>query len=153
MIVFIKIFFVLLAQLSDFEGKVIGVIDGDTIEVLKDGKAVRIRLNGIDCPERKQSFGTKAKTFMSTLVFNKHVRIKAKEVDRYGRTIADVYLQDGTWVNKRLIEEGLAWHYKRYSSDEELSSSEINARKQKLGLWQDPHAIPPWDFRKRKPSN
>lgn len=150
MITFIKIFFVLIVTLSDFEGKVVGVVDGDTIEVLKDGKSIRVRLNGIDCPERNQDYGTKAKQYVSQLIFQHNVKVKVKELDRYGRTIADIYLSDGTWLNKKLVDEGLAWHYKQYSSNKELSQGEITARKNRRGLWQLKNPIAPWDFRKSK---
>jgi micrococcal nuclease len=142
-------FFFALVSISfnDFDGKVVGVIDGDTIDVLQDGKAIRIRLNGIDCPEKNQAFGSKAKKFTSDAVFNKLVLVKVKELDRYGRTIADIYV-DGIWLNKAIIDAGLAWHYKRYSSNEELSKAELTARNHKLGLWQDLNPIPPWEFRR-----
>jgi micrococcal nuclease len=153
MLISLRLAFLFFISLSDFEGQVVSVIDGDTIEVLKDGKGVRIRLNGIDCPERSQAYGTKAKQFVSDLIYRKQVKVKVKELDRYGRTIADVYLLDGTWLNKRLINAGLAWHYKQYSADKELASSEVNAKQQKLGLWRDPHPIAPWDFRRIKRSN
>lgn len=133
----------------EFKGEVTAIIDGDTIEVLRDGKAVRIRLNGIDSPEKSQPFGMKAKQFMSDLIYEKKVVIKEKEIDRYGRLIADVYLQDGTWVNKSLVENGLAWHYKYYSSDAELALAENLAKISKTGLWQDSNPIPPWDYRRK----
>ncbi len=141
--------FTLLCSTPNFQGKVTAVIDGDTIEVLKEGKAIRIRLNGIDCPEKSQAFGTKARQFTSEQVFGKVIVIKEKELDRYGRTIADVYLEDGTWLNKMLIENGLAWHYKHYSSDQDLAQAETNTRKNKMGLWIDPTPVAPWDFRKQ----
>jgi micrococcal nuclease len=137
------------ASLSVFEGRVTSVVDGDTIEVLKDGKAIRIRLNGIDCPEKTQAFGTKAKQFTSDLVYGKLVRIKEKEFDRYGRTIADVYV-GGLWLNKALLDAGLAWHYKKYSSDETLAQAEQNARKSNIGLWSESSPIEPWNYRRSK---
>jgi micrococcal nuclease len=122
------------------------VIDGDTIEVLKGGKAVKIRLNGIDCPEKNQAFGSRAKQYTSSLIFGKKVRVKEKELDRYGRTIADIYLGD-VWVNQVIVENGYAWHYKRYSNDKSLDAAERNARKARLGLWSDLSPVPPWEFR------
>lgn len=140
----------ILSPQATFKGKVTGVIDGDTIEVLKEGKAVRIRLNGIDCPEKTQAFGTKAKKFTSDLIYGQQVTIRAKELDRYGRTIADVYLQDGTWLNKALIDSGYAWHYKAYSEDKVLANAEIVASRLKIGLWVENQPIPPWEFRRGK---
>jgi endonuclease YncB( thermonuclease family) len=146
----LRIVFISLLLLNiQFKGKVVAVVDGDTLKVLKNGKEIKIRLNGIDCPEKSQAFGTKAKEFASKLVFDKNVVVEEKELDRYGRTIADVFLEDGTWLNKALIENGYAWHYKRYSSDQELAKAEVTARNRKVGLWQDESPVAPWDYRKK----
>lgn len=145
---FILITFLLLLSSSEFQGEVVSVIDGDTIEVLKNGNAVRIRLNGIDCPEKAQDFGTKAKQFTSDLIFGKTVRIREKEIDRYGRIIADVYVND-IWINEALVAAGLAWHYKHYSNDKQLAAAEIKARAKKIGLWRINDPVAPWDFRRR----
>jgi micrococcal nuclease len=146
--IYLFLVFVLQVPTTAFEGKVVRVVDGDTIDVLKDGKALRIRLNGIDCPEKKQAFGAKAKEFTSNLIFRKTVVVKEKEIDRYGRTIADIYLSDGTWVNKEVILKGFAWHYKRYSKDENLAAAEQTARRLKIGLWSDPSPLEPWNYRR-----
>ncbi len=130
-----------------WSGKCVSVTDGDTIKVMRQGKAERIRLYGIDCPEKKQPFGTKAKQFASDLVYKKIVEIKPIERDRYGRTIAWVYV-GGKCLNKELLKAGLAWHYKQYSKDRDLAELETEARQKKIGLWSDP--IPPWKFRKLK---
>lgn len=144
---FLTVLFYLISISIKFDGTVTAVIDGDTIEVLQEGKALRIRLNGIDCPEKSQAFGSRAKQFTADLVYGKNVTIIEKGVDRYGRTIADVYV-NGVWLNKALIDAGMAWHYKRYSSDSELAQAETNAREAKVGLWSDAAPTPPWDFRK-----
>jgi hypothetical protein len=109
----------------------------------------RIRLYGIDCPEKKQAFGKRAKQFTSNMVFGKTVEVRPVTIDRYGRTIAWVY-ENGDCLNEELLGAGLAWHYKRYSSDRHLAELENEARQQKAGLWCDPYAIPPWDFRRGK---
>ncbi len=132
-----------------YEAKVVGVTDGDTIKVLKDNRTVKIRLHGLDCPEKKQAFGTKAKQYTSEMVYGKTVEVNATDKDRYGRTVAWVYV-DGQNLNLALVKAGLAWHYKRYSSDQALAEAEVEARKGKVGLWSDPHAIPPWEFRRSK---
>jgi micrococcal nuclease len=147
-----KILCVLFCTLSlstEFEAKVVGVVDGDTIDVLYNSKKIRIRLNGIDCPEKSQAFGAKAKQFTSGLVYDRTVKVKEKEFDRYGRTIADIYLIDGRWLNKMLLDSGFAWHYKRYSSSEILADAEQTARKKKIGLWADKSPVAPWDFRRQ----
>src|SRR3989449_10655715 len=80
---------------ADFSGRVVGVSDGDTIKVMHNGKAEKIRLHGIDCPEKAQPFGTKAKQFTSAMVFGKAVTVQVIDMDRYGRSVADVILPDG----------------------------------------------------------
>jgi len=129
-----------------WSGKVVGVSDGDTISVLHDGKAEKIRLYGIDCPEKGQAFGAKAKKFTSNKVFGKIVEVDPVTTDRYGRTIAWVNF-DGQSLNEALLSAGFAWHYKKYSSERHLAQLEDASRQNKLGLWADPHAIPPWEFR------
>lgn len=127
----------------------VGVSDGDTITVIHYGKGERIRLYGIDCPEKKQAFGKRAKQFTSNMVFGKNVKVRPVTTDRYGRTIAWVYV-DGTCLNEELLKAGLAWHYKRYSSERHLANLETEARHTRAGLWSDPYSVPPWDFRHGK---
>jgi endonuclease YncB( thermonuclease family) len=128
-------------------GEVVGVADGDTITVLRDRTPVKIRLYGIDCPEKGgQAFGNKAKRFTSEMVFKKRVEVKPVTQVRYGRTVAWVYV-DGKNLCEELIKAGLAWHYKKYSSDRNLSELEIQARNKRVGLWSDPKAVPPWEYR------
>ena len=148
------IFFVLVFPLGAFAwtGKCVGVSDGDTISVMHEGKAEKIRLYGIDCPEKGQPFGTRAKQFTGNMVFGKIVAVKPTTIDKYGRTVAWVYL-DNACLNKKLLEAGLAWHYKQYSSDEDLALFEIDARTKKIGLWADSKPIPPWDWRHRARSS
>ena len=132
---------------SSFTGKVVGVIDGDTIDVLHNGQSERIRLNGIDCPEKGQAFGKKAKQFTSEMVFGKDVTVQSYRLDRYGRTIADILLADATNLNRELVKAGLAWRYVKYSKDEMLSQLEADARDAKRGLWVDTDPMPPWEYR------
>lgn len=131
--------------------KVIGVKDGDTIVVLMEDVAQSVRLANIDAPEKKQPFGTKAKQFVSDLCFGKMVQmILEKQPDRYGRLIAEIILPDGKNLNKELVKNGLAWHFKKYSKNETYAQLEIQARTKKVGLWVDPYPIAPWDWRKPK---
>lgn len=138
---------------ADFTGKVVGVLDGDTIEVLHDGHAERVRLNGIDCPEKAQPFGKKAKQVTSTMVFGKEVTIHVLGFDRYGRTIGEVILGDGRNLNRELMRAGFAWWYRKYSKDFSLGDLEDEARLAKRGLWIDPDPIPPWEWRRRQQAN
>lgn len=143
------LFFLLVSPAFAFEtwsGKVVGVIDGDTMDVLHDGQAERIRLNGIDCPEKSQPFGKKAKEISSELVFGKEITVRSYKRDRHGRTVADVLIND-TSLSYELVKLGLAWWYQKYSKDQELETLEAEARLAKRGLWADPNPIPPWDFR------
>lgn len=132
---------------SAWPGKCVGVSDGDTISVMHDGRAEKIRLHGIDCPEIGQDFGKKAKQFTSDTVFNKTVEVLPKDQDQYGRTVASIFI-GGKVLNIELVRAGLAWHYKQYSDDEVLAVLELDARGKKTGLWADSNPIPPWDWRR-----
>ena len=133
-----------------WSGKVIGIADGDTITVLRDKEQVRIRLYGIDCPERYQAFSKKAKQFTSGMVFGKVVEVEPVDIDRYGRTVALVAVFKRL-VNEELVNAGFAWVYTRYCDRpicERWKVLEQEAREAKRGLWSDPDAIPPWEFRR-----
>ena len=134
-----------------WEGKVVGVTDGDTIKVLKDGIQVKVRLAAIDCPEKGQPYGQAAKKFTANLVAGKIVNVWPTDTDRYGRTIAFVFV-GGVDLNKELLKAGLAWHYKQYSRDPELAKLEFEARSKKVGLWVEADAVAPWEWRKNKRS-
>ena len=129
--------------------KVVGVADGDSITVLAPGnQQVKIRLHGIDCPESGQAFGKRAKQFTSNQCFGKTITYRKVDIDRYGRTVATVYLDDGRELNLEIIRAGYAWHYRRYSDRQDYAEAEEQARAEKLGLWSDPHAKPPWEWRR-----
>ncbi len=130
--------------------KVIGVIDGDTIKILDNGTEIKIRLAEIDCPERKQPFGTQAKKYTSDLAFGKNVTLKVKGHDVYGRTLAEVILPDGRNLNRELVHNGYSWWYNKYSKDRTLGQLQQEAKKAKRGLWSNPQAIPPWEWRKNE---
>lgn len=116
-------------------GQVIGVTDGDTLSVLVDGRPIKVRLAGIDAPEKRQPFGTVAKTALSALVFGQPVTLQPSGKDRYGRTIADVF-QAGRWV------------FVKDPSDGRLIDAEAAARAARRGLWVDPAPVAPWEWRK-----
>jgi endonuclease YncB( thermonuclease family) len=130
-------------------GRVVSVIDGDTIDVLNDNKTERIRLFGIDCPERGQPYGRFAKKITSELAYDQIVTFRPVDQDRYSRTVAWVYV-DGKCLNEELVKAGAAWHYTRYSGDQNLSDAELYARGRNLGLWQEPDSVPPWEYRREK---
>lgn len=132
--------------------KVVGVKDGDTVVLLRNGEEVTVRLFGVDTPEKAQPYGQRAKQFTSDLAFGKQVRLLVHNKDRYGRTVGTIILPNGKSLNEELIKNGYAWHYKAYSNDKNLANAEADARRFKRGLWQDPNPVAPWDYRKEKRS-
>ncbi len=137
-----------------FSGKVVGVSDGDTLSVLRTSdsgelRAVKVRLDGVDCPESAQAFGRRAKQMSRSLCYGKEVRVEVRDVDRYSRLVARVVLPDGRDLSKELVRAGLAWWYRQYSSDAELEALEAEAREAGRGLWVDEAAArtPPWTYR------
>lgn len=134
---------------NNFEAKVIGVSDGDSFKVLYKNKEIKIRLNHIDAPERGQDFGKKAQQYASNLCFGKKVRIIWYKKDRYQRIIADIFI-NGNNLNKKIVKDGYAWHFKKYSTDKEYDKLEKEARKNKRGLWSQSFPTPPWEWRKLK---
>ena len=134
---------------ADFFGPVVGVLDGDTIEVLRSQHPERIRLHGIDCPEKGQAFGQRAKQATSELVFSKEVTLHTHGKDKYRRTIADVLLPDGTNVNQRLVQDGWCWWYEKQApKDLALQQSQQEAKEAKRGSWVDANPVPPWLYRR-----
>ena len=130
-----------------FSGKVIGVTDGDTLTVLVNQQPQQIRLYGIDCPERKQDFGTKAKQFTSDFAFGQVAQVQVRATDSYNRTVASVQVE-GKSLNEALVQAGLAWWYRRYAPQEKtLERLEQQARQAKRGLWSLPNPVAPWQFR------
>ncbi|MCL4809462.1 MAG: thermonuclease family protein, partial [Thermoanaerobaculia bacterium] len=117
---------------APFEARVVGVSDGDSITVLDGTTRVKVRLNGIDCPERRQPFGARAKQLTSELAFGKTVTVRPFGKDRYGRVLGEVVLPDGRVLNEELVAAGMAWHYKRYSKDERLARLERQARRARV---------------------
>jgi endonuclease YncB( thermonuclease family) len=130
---------------ADLSGKVVGVHDGDTITVLtRDNRSVKVRLYGIDAPELKQPYGSKAKQRLSELVFGKQVRVEAHGTDRYHRTLGVVYLNDKD-INAQIVSEGLAWVYVRYSR--RYVPQQEEAKSARRNIWSQKDPTPPWEFR------
>lgn len=140
-------FFANFAYAQEFSGKVVGVADGDTITVLTpERQQIKVRLYGIDCPEKSQAFGQKAKQFTSSKVAGKNVTVAVLDKDRYGRFVGLV----GS-LNQELVQNGFAWVYDRYCKKSFCSQwkrDEEQARKARKGLWVE-QAIPPWEWRKK----
>lgn len=138
------------ALAETFTGKLVHVVDGDTVDVMFDGKARRIRLADIDCPEHNQAYGNAAKRFVLDHAAGEEVTVQGKTTDRYGRLVGEIILPDGKNLNHELVVAGLAWWYRKYSDDETIGQMEEEARGKRAGLWQDPEAAAPWEFRKRR---
>lgn len=139
-------------------GLVVGVTDGDTITVLDDQRTQhKIRLAGIDAPEKAQAFGQRSKEHLSSLVFGRQVLVETEKQDRYRRTVGKVVI-DGRDANLAMVVAGLAWHYKKYQSEQSpsdrllYSDAEREARDASRGLWQDAAPTAPWDWRHNKRS-
>jgi endonuclease YncB( thermonuclease family) len=120
---------------------------------MHNGRAERIRLHGIDAPEKAQPFSNRAKQFVSELVFGKEVRVEVKGRDRYGRTIGQVFLPDRSNLSHEIVKAGFAWWFRRYApQDRTLEKLERDAREAKRRLWADPNPIPPWGWRRTETS-
>lgn len=130
-------------------GKVVNVADGDTFTLLTDNnRQVKIRLHGVDAPEKGQPYGMAAKEFLSSKISGKAICIDSMTRDRYGRTIALVIVKHDT-INIDLIKNGYAWHYKKYDNNPYWAKHEDDARYFKKGLWEE-SATAPWEYRKKK---
>lgn len=150
------ILFLLLPALSPgshplivLSGKVTRIIDGDTFDLLTASKTtVRVRMRGIDCPERKQDFYQAAKNALALYIFQKEVKIVSSHRDRNRRLIATVF-SGGRNINLAMVKEGYAWHYRKYSNDRDLAAAESQARAAAKGLWSGKNVIAPWRFREQ----
>ena len=154
-----------LSHAAELRGKVVGISDGDTLTVLDDANSThRIRLDGIDAPEKGQAYGARSREHLAALAFGKQVVVIWNKRDRYGRIVGQVQVPASARcmtpecptshdAGLTLIEAGLAWHYKRYQHEQPAAErsryarAEDEARAKRAGLWQDPQPIPPWDYR------
>lgn len=131
--------------------RVVGILDGDTITCLNNKKNYRIRLVNIDAPEKNQAYGQRAKAYLAGMIFHRDVTLQKSGTDRYGRTLATVYLQ-GQDINLKMVQAGYAWAYRSHPMPAVYRGAELAARTQRLGLWQDPHPVYPGDFRHQPPA-
>lgn len=133
-----------------YQGKVIKVLDGDSINILHEGKVLRIRLAEIDAPERSQSFWKKSKQALENYVAGKEVEVEEFDVDQYGRVVGHVY-QDDVWVNGELVRGGYAYVYREFAVSKKLYEYEGEAERNKTGIWQLPETerTKPWEWRKK----
>ena len=142
------------AQAETLAGYVVGVADGDTLTVLDSNRQQhKVRLSGIDAPEKAQPFGDRSKASLSTLTFNKNVTVEWHKLDRYGRTIGKVMV-GGTDANLAQVSAGMAWWYRDYAKEQSpedranYEHAELMAKLQRVGLWSDKNPMPPWAWRK-----
>jgi endonuclease YncB( thermonuclease family) len=148
-----------IAYADVINGRVVGIADGDTITVLDNTNSPhKVRLAGIDAPEKKQAFGNVSKKTLSDLVFGKQVTVDWSKHDRYGRIVGKA-LVNGMDANLEQIKRGMAWFYAKYQNEQSVqdrldyASAQDDAQKNHLGLWADKSPIPPWDFRKQSKNN
>ena len=137
-------------------GRVVGVADGDTVTVLDDSRQQhKIRLMGIDAPEKKMPFGNRSKQALSELVFDRQVQIEYSKNDKYGRIVGKIIV-GGVDANLAQIKAGMAWHYKQYQREQTegdriaYALAEDDAKVTKRGLWKDADPMPPWEWRKQQ---
>jgi endonuclease YncB( thermonuclease family) len=152
------------AGASTLAGRIVAVADGDTLTILTDDhKQHRIRVAGIDAPEKRQAFGTRSRENLARMAHGKAAVADCPKTDRYGRKVCKVFVQpaDCPQCGKTLdvgyaqISAGLAWWYRRYAKEQSIEdrgryeSEETDARLRKRGLWSDPAAVAPWDWRQK----
>lgn len=136
------------------QGKVIRVLDGDTIEVktlpakiVVYEVPIRVRLINIDAPEKKQAFGRWSTNQLKALLAGQSVTVSYTQTDRYGRIIGRVFTTNGTDASRFMVQSGAAWVYEHYNTDKSLPALQREAQEQKRGLWADPNPVPPWKWR------
>jgi endonuclease YncB( thermonuclease family) len=144
------------AHAATLAGEVVALADGDTVTVLDPSRQQhKVRLAGIDAPEKRQPFGERSKQALATLTFRKQVVVEWHKRDRYGRIVGFVKV-GGTDAGLELVRMGLAWHYKAFEREQSAvdrgryADAEAGARAAHIGLWRDPNPTPPWEFRHRR---
>ena len=138
---------------DQYEGRVIKVIDGDTIWVKTSNKHIKIRLSYIDAPELKQTYGVRSKNFLTNLILDKNVQINANKKDRYNRHLGEVYIHnvdESVFVNAKMLKSGNAWIYLKHRDNSYLKNLENYARIKKIGLWSEEAPVEPWIYRRSK---
>ena len=152
------------AHPETLHGRVVAISDGDTLTVLVEKRQAKVRINGIDAPEKRQAFGERSKQNLSAMAFKKDARLECHKTDRYGRQVCKVWVQpsDCPTCGKTLdvghaqVIAGMAWWYREYAKEQtaedrgRYESAENEARLQRWGLWNDPQPVPPWEWRRRE---
>jgi endonuclease YncB( thermonuclease family) len=142
------------AAAAELAGRVVAIADGDTLELLTAERTrVRVRLFAIDAPERGQPYGTAARRALSDLAHGRQALVVWAKADDFGRVVGTVFVE-GADVNLRMIERGLAWHYKAYAREQSAperqryAAAEAAARTRRVGLWREVKPVPPWQYRR-----
>lgn len=142
------------ASKKSYNAKVIGIADGDTVVIRRNGRKEKVRLFGVDCPEKRQAFGSDASQFTHLATLNTNVTVVPVQQDRYGRVVAYLILENGRNFNYLLVSEGFAWWFRRYApNDFQFAGREILARLKGKGLWLEASPVPPWEYRKTMSSH
>ena len=148
----ITLFFIVINQVhADLNGKIVKVIDGDTVDILTPEKQkIRVRLLDIDAPESRQAYGNASKKYLASLIAGKSVFIKENKKDIYQRTLGTIYLEQIN-INAKMVANGFAWayRYKGVVNNNNMLKLESKAKQNKKGLWKDKRPIAPWEFRYR----
>lgn len=144
------------AQNNSFYGLVVGVSDGDTVKILDQNKQeIRVRLLGIDAPESKQDFGQVSKKTLSDMIYKQNVEVKFNKKDQYGRVIGKIVFNNQD-INLIMVQKGMAWHYAQFAREQPpedrnlYAQTQQQAQSQRIGLWNHPNPVAPWDFRRKK---
>jgi endonuclease YncB( thermonuclease family) len=136
------------------QGKVIGIYDGDTYSLLTiDNNTLKIRMEGIDAPEREMPYHTASRKKLSELIYKKTVYFDKTGEDVHGRSLGFTFLENGIDVDIEMLKAGMVWHFKRYNDNPDYANAEDAARKQKVGLWKEEDPIAPWTYRRNNRNN
>ncbi len=139
------------AQAETYSARVIAVMDGDTVMVLRGSQKIKVRLAEIDAPEKAQTFGKQSRESLLEMVGKKQVQIDSQAVDQYGRTVGSISV-DGRNVNQEQVKRGMAWEYSHFHSDKTYIALQNEAQQSRRGLWSQSSPTPPWQWRKQHPS-
>lgn len=137
-------------------GRVIRVTDGDTVTILTEEKEeIRIRFQGIDAPERSQDFGKRSREMLNSLVYGKTIRVEVDKIDKYGRVVGRIWLDDpftqtSADIEETMLREGMAWHYSYFNHEKKLSDAQAQAQAARRGLWSQPNPEAPWEWRRKQ---
>jgi len=141
------LFISIISWATEFTGKCVSVIKGDTVMVMREGQVVKIQLWGVDAPELEQPFGEQAKKYTESLILGKIVKVVIQDRWEFDNLMGKLYL-DKTYINLEIIKGGLAWYYSWFAPNEpDLEIAEKEAQEKKYGLWKDEYPIQPCDWR------